>query len=107
MLNEVEKFAGVLKSFGLEKGDRAIIYMPMIFQTPISMLACARIGVIHSVVFGGFSSQELANRILDCQPKIVISSSCGLEPHKVIEYPFLIREALKISGQEKLPVIYY
>ena len=61
--------------------------MPMIVETPVAMLACARIGVIHSVVFGGFSPEELANRILDCDPSIILSASCGLEPHKMIDYP--------------------
>lgn len=70
------------------------------------MLACARLGLIHSVVFGGFSSQELSNRIIDCAPKVVISSSCGLEPHKIVEYPILIREALKLANAN-LPVVYY
>lgn len=68
--------------------------MPMIIETAIAMLACARLGVTHSVIFGGFSPKELASRIKDCQPKLIISASCGLEPHKIIEYPVYVREAL-------------
>lgn len=75
----VSKFAGVLRSFGVEKGDRVIIYMPMIPEALIAMLACARIGAIRSVVFGGFAPNELAVRIDDAKPKIVVSASCGIE----------------------------
>ena len=105
MLELVEKFAGSLKALNLECGDTAIIYMPMVIETAVAMLACARIGVIHSVVFGGFSSKELASRIIDCKPKVIISSTCGLEPHKVVKYPDMIREAIKISKAD-LKVIY-
>lgn len=71
--------------------------MPMIIETAVAMLACARIGIIHSVVFGGFSAKELASRIMDCKPKVIISSTCGLEPHKVVKYPDMIRSAIKMS----------
>jgi propionyl-CoA synthetase len=76
-----------LIGLGLTKGDRVIIYMPMIIETAIAMLACARIGLIHSKVFGGFSSAELHSRILDSDAKMIVSASCGLEPHKVVDYP--------------------
>lgn len=71
---------------GLKKGDTCIIYMPMIPESLFSTMACARLGVTHSVVFGGFSAKELASRILDCEPKLIISASCGIEPHKLVDY---------------------
>jgi propionyl-CoA synthetase len=77
--DEVAKFAGVLKAQGVEKGDRVIIYMPMIAEAAIAMLACARIGAVHSVVFGGFAAKELATRINDAKPKVIVSASCGIE----------------------------
>jgi propionyl-CoA synthetase len=83
----VELFAGVLIWLGLQKGDRVIIYMPMIIETAIAMLSCAWIGLIHSKVFGGFSSTELHSWIADSDAKLIISASCGLEPHKIVDYP--------------------
>lgn len=85
------------KKFGLVKGDRVLIYMPMIPVATYTMLACARLGVIHSVVFGGFAAKELTNRIDDCQPKLIITASCGLEPGKVIHYTPIVDEALGYS----------
>ncbi len=93
----VAKLAGALQSLGLKKGDTAIIYMPMIPEGPIAMLACARIGVVHSVVFGGFASKELATRIIDCRPKAIITATCGLEGAKIIPYTYLIDEAIQIA----------
>jgi propionyl-CoA synthetase len=85
LLNRVGRIASVLKNkFGVEKGDRVLLYMPMIPVSAFAMLACARLGAIHSVVFGGFAAKELANRIEDCKPKVIITASCGLEPGKVI-----------------------
>ncbi|MBJ80227.1 MAG: propionyl-CoA synthetase, partial [Myxococcales bacterium] len=81
---EVAKCAGVLKKHGVEKGDRVIIYMPMVPEAVISILACARIGAVHSVVFGGFAANELAVRIDDCNPKVILSASCGVEPGRII-----------------------
>jgi propionyl-CoA synthetase len=78
LLEEVARFAGVLDRAGVGKGDRVVVYMPMIPQAVIAMLACARIGAIHSVVFGGFAAKELANRIDDCGAKAVVSASCGI-----------------------------
>ncbi len=106
LLDKVEKLAGVLKSKGLKKGDTAIIYMPMIIETPIAMLACARLGIIHSVVFGGFSAIELSKRILDSKPSAIITASCGLEPHKIVRYPVMIREAKRLVDQKDLLTIY-
>ena len=94
---KVELFAGALKNQGANKGDRIIIYMPMIPEAVIAMLACARIGAIHSVVFGGFASTELANRIDDSKAKIIISASCGYEPGRTIEYKPLINKAIEIA----------
>ena len=97
LLDEVAHFAGVLKALGVEKGDRVVIYMPMIPQAAIAMLACARLGAVHSVVFGGFAAHELALRIEDAQPKIVVSASCGIEVNRIIEYKPLIDAALDES----------
>ena len=91
------KFAGVLKDQGVVKGDRVIIYMPMIPEAAIAMLACARIGAIHSVVFGGFAAKELATRINDAKPKVMVSASCGVEGKKVIPYKPLLDKAIELS----------
>jgi len=93
----VARCAGGLMRLGLRKGDRVIIYMPMVPEAVIAMLACARLGAIHSVVFGGFASRELATRIEDARPKIVISSSCGIEVKRIIPYKPLLDEAIRIS----------
>ena len=93
----VARFAGALKNEGVAKGDRVIIYMPMIPEAAIAMLACARIGAVHSVVFGGFASNELAVRIDDATPKVVVSASCGLEPGRVVAYKTLLDGALEIA----------
>jgi propionyl-CoA synthetase len=93
--DEVAKFAGVLRAQGVEKGDRVIIYMPMVAEAVISMLACARLGAVHSVVFGGFAPHELAVRIDDAKPKLLITASCGLEFTRVIEYMPLVDAALE------------
>ena len=96
--SRVARFAGVLKDLGVEKGDRVILYMPMIPEAVVSMLACARIGAVHSVVFGGFASNELAVRIDDCQPKVIVAASCGLEPGRVVEYKPLLDKAIELSS---------
>ncbi len=95
--DEVAKFAGVLAAKDVQKGDRVIIYMPMIPEAVIAMLACARIGAVHSVVFGGFAANELATRINDAKPKVIISASCGIETKKVIPYKPLIDEAIHLA----------
>ena len=83
--------------FGIEKGDRVLIYMPMVPVSAMAMLACARIGAIHSVVFGGFAAKELANRIDDCLPKLIMTCSAGLEPNKVIKYAPIVDAALTFT----------
>ena len=93
----VARFAGVLADQGVVKGDRVIIYMPMIPEAAIAMLACARLGAIHSVVFGGFAANELATRIDDAKPKVVVSASCGIEVQRVIEYKPLLDGAIDAS----------
>ena len=95
--DRVAAFSGVLKKYGVEYGDRVVIYMPMIPETVVAMLACSRIGAIHSVVFGGFASNELAKRIDDAKPKLIVSASCGLEPGKVVEYKPLLDGAISLS----------
>ena len=91
------KVAGGLKELGVRKGDRVIIYLPMVPEAAISMLACARIGAIHSVVFGGFASHELALRIDDAEPDVILTASCGIEFDKVIEYVPLVNEAIRLA----------
>jgi propionyl-CoA synthetase len=103
--DEVAVFAGVLRDHGVGPGDRVIVYMPMIPQAVIAMLACARIGSIHSVVFGGFAANELATRVRDASPKLVISASCGIEGKKVIPYLPLLDRALELAGEVELPRI--
>ncbi|MBE7638033.1 AMP-binding protein [Sneathiella sp. P13V-1] len=93
----VARFAGGLHAKGIRKGDRVIIYMPMVPEAAIAMLACSRIGAIHSVVFGGFAANELATRIDDAKPVAIIAASCGLEPGRVVEYKPLLDEAIEIS----------
>ena len=105
LLEKVEKFAGVLRANGIEKGDRAIIYMPMIPEALVAMLACARLGAIHSVVFGGFAPKELAIRIDDAKPKVLLTASCGIEFSNVIEYKPLVDEALRLSKYPPKTVI--
>ena len=105
LLEKVANFAGVLRNNGIEKGDRAIIYMPMIPEALVAMLACARLGAIHSVVFGGFAPKELAIRIDDAKPKILLTASCGIEFSNVIEYKPLVDEAIRISQHPPQTVI--
>mgnify|MGYP006261140489 FL=1 len=97
MRDEVARFAGLLRSIGIGYGDRVIVYMPMVPETAIAMYACARIGAIHSVVFGGFAANELAVRIDDCGAKAVISASCGIEPNRLVEYKPLLDGAIELS----------
>ena len=97
---EVVALASVLKNQGVRKGDRVIIYMPMVAEAAFAMLACARLGAIHSVVFGGFAARELATRIDDAQPKLIITASCGLEPGRVIAYKPLLDGAIEIAGHK-------
>jgi propionyl-CoA synthetase len=97
LLDEVSRFAGVLKAQGISKGDRVIIYMPMVPEALIAMLACARIGAIHSVVFGGFAAHELAARIDHAEPKLIVSASCGIEVGRTIPYKPLLDKAIELA----------
>ncbi|MBK6874772.1 MAG: propionyl-CoA synthetase [Kineosporiaceae bacterium] len=97
LLEQVAKFAGVLRSQGVEKGDRVVVYMPMVPEAVIAMLACARLGAIHSVVFGGFAPNELAIRIDDATPKVIVSASCGIETSRVIPYKPMLDAAIELA----------
>jgi propionyl-CoA synthetase len=98
--DRVARCAGALRGYGVGKGDRVILYMPMVPQAAVAMLACARLGAVHSVVFGGFAPNELATRITDAKPKVIVSASCGIEPGRVIAYKPLLDEAIKLSGHK-------
>ena len=93
----VARFAGALRAQGVERGDRVIVYMPMVPEAVIAMLACARIGAVHSVVFGGFASHELASRIDDAQPKAIVAGSCGIEPGRLVAYKPLLDGAIDLA----------
>ncbi len=97
MLSEVSTLAAILKDFGVGKGDRVIIYMPLVPEAVFAMLACARIGAVHSVVFGGFAAKELAKRIDDAKPKLLLSASCGIEPGRIVKYKPLLDEAVAMA----------
>jgi propionyl-CoA synthetase len=100
MKREVVALASALKNQGVRKGDRVIIYMPMVPEAVFAMLACARLGAIHSVVFGGFAARELATRIDDAKPKIIISASCGIEPGRVVAYKPLLDDAIELAAHK-------
>ncbi len=100
MLARTAKVAGALAGLGVRAGDRVVLYMPMIPEAAIAMLACARLGAVHSVVFGGFAAAELAARIADAQPKVIVSASCGLEPGRVVQYKPLLDAALALSPHQ-------
>ncbi|ANP71687.1 AMP-binding protein [Cryobacterium arcticum] len=98
LLDRVARFAGVLRAAGVGRGDRVVVYLPMIPEAVVAMLACARIGAVHSVVFGGFAASELAVRIDDARPTVLVTASGGLEPGKAVEYLPLVRKALDLSA---------
>ena len=98
--DSVARVAGLLAAMGVQKGDRVMVYMPMIPETIISMLAVIRLGAVHSVVFGGFAAKELAVRIRHCEPRVIISASCGIEPGRVVEYKPNVDEAIRLAGAE-------
>ena len=100
LLDEVSRFAGVLRALGVTRGDRVVIYMPMVPETLIGMYACARIGAVHSVVFGGFAPQELAVRIDDAQPVVVLTASCGIEVKRIVPYQPLLEAALALAAHK-------
>jgi propionyl-CoA synthetase len=95
---KTQVLAGILRNFGVEKGDRVLLYMPMVPEAAVGMLACARIGAVHSVVFGGFAAKELATRIEDARPKVILSASCGIEPGRVVAYKPLLDQAIELSA---------
>ena len=100
LLDEVSRFAGVLRGLGVEKGDRVVVYLPMVPEAVVAMLACARIGAVHSVVFGGFAPAELAARIEDAKPKVVVSASGGIEPTRTVPYKPMLDEAINRSSHK-------
>ena len=100
LLDEVARFARVLRGLGVGKGDRVVIYMPMIPEAVVAMLACARIGAVHSVVFGGFAARELAVRIDDAAPKAVVSASCGIEVSRIVEYKPILDQAIELAAHK-------
>jgi propionyl-CoA synthetase len=103
--DEVAALATVIQDLGVRKGDRVIVYMPMIPEAVVAMLACARIGAIHSVVFGGFAAKELATRIDDASPRLVLAASCGVEPSRVVAYKPLLDEAIALSSHKPEAVL--
>ncbi|GMH49958.1 hypothetical protein TrVE_jg831 [Triparma verrucosa] len=105
LLNDVSKFAGGLRSLGVEKGDRVLLYMPMVPEAAVAMLACARIGAVHSVVFGGFAAKELAVRITDASPKVIVTADCGLERARCIPYMPAINEAIDLADSPEPSVV--
>ncbi len=100
LLEQVSRFAGLLRQQGVEQGDRVLLYMPMIPEAAVAMLGCARIGAVHSVVFGGFASNELAVRIDDATPKVVVTATCGIEPNRVVEYQPLLNQAIELASHQ-------
>ena len=107
LLDQVSRFAGALRGLGVAKGDRVVVYMPMIPQALVAMLACARIGAIHSVVFGGFAPNELATRLEDAEPKVIVTASCGIEPSGVIEYKPLVDRAIELTSVKPQACVVY
>ncbi|AGM09639.1 propionyl-CoA synthetase [Amycolatopsis keratiniphila] len=105
LLDDVARFAGALASLGVGKGDRVIAYMPMVPEAAVAMLACARLGAVHSVVFGGFAPKELAARIEDAKPKVIVAASCGIEPTRIVEYKPIIDEALAGTAHQPDKVV--
>ncbi|KAA9159782.1 propionyl-CoA synthetase [Amycolatopsis acidicola] len=107
LLEKVARFAGALRELGVGKGDRVVIYLPMVPEAVVAMLACARLGAVHSVVFGGFAPKELAVRIADVRPKAIVCGSCGVEPTRVIPYRPIVEEALSLAGGERPEVVVF
>ncbi|MBK6888176.1 MAG: propionyl-CoA synthetase [Tetrasphaera sp.] len=107
LLDQVSRFAGVLSGLGVEKGDRVLIYMPMIPEAAIAMLACARLGAVHSVVFGGFAPAELSARIEDAKPVVIVSASCGIEPTRTIAYQPMLDAGIERSAHKPESVIMF
>jgi propionyl-CoA synthetase len=100
LMDETARVAGAFRRLGVERGDRVVIYMPMVPEAVMAMMACARLGAVHSVVFGGFAANELASRIADCRPRLIVAASCGIERSRVVEYGPLLNRALELVGEE-------
>jgi propionyl-CoA synthetase len=100
LLDQTARFAGVLRDLGVEKGDRVLLYMPMVPEAVVGMLACARLGAVHSVVFGGFASNELAQRIQHAAPKVILTASCGIEPDRIVSYKPLLDRAIEMASNK-------
>ena len=107
LLDETATLGAALEDLGVGPGDRVLIYMPMIPEAVIGMLACARIGAVHSVVFGGFAAKELARRIDDAEPKVVLTASCGVEPGRVVEYKPLLDSAIGLATHKPATCVIY
>jgi propionyl-CoA synthetase len=105
LLDQVSRFAGVLRGLGVRRGDRVVVYMPMVPEAVVAMLACARLGAVHSVVFGGFAPRELAVRIDDARPVVVVSASCGIEPSHVVPYKPMLDRALELTSERPRAVV--
>ncbi len=105
LLDQVSHFSGGLASLGVHKGDRVLIYMPMVPEAAIAMLACARLGAVHSVVFGGFAAAELAARIDDAEPVVIVSASCGIEPSRIVEYQPIVDSAIHLAKHKPTAVV--
>ena len=101
MLSEVQLLGAMLRDFGVKKGDVVILYMPMVPEAVFAMLACARIGAIHSVVFGGFAPKELATRIDDAKPRLMLTASCGVEPGRIVHYKPLLDRAIELVQRQR------
>lgn len=104
---QVSHLAGSLAAIGVSKGDKVLIYMPLIPEAVIAMLATVRLGAVHSVVFGGFAARELCSRIVHAEPKVIIAASCGVEPNKVVRYKDILNEAIEFSSYKPLKCIIY
>src|SRR5262245_19543164 len=102
LLERTERCTGALEALGVRQGDRVVIYMPMIPEAVVAMLACARLGAVHSVVFGGFAPPELATRIDDAKPVLIVSASCGIEGARVLPYKPLLDQALELANHKPL-----
>ena len=100
LFDETARFAGVLRALGVGKGDRVVIYLPMVPEAVIAMLACARLGAVHSVVFGGFAANELAARIDDARPGVVVTASCGIEPTRTVAYKPMVDAAIDAAAHD-------
>src|SRR6201994_4352254 len=107
LLDETATLGAVLNDLGVAAGDRVLIYMPMIPEAIVAMLACARIGAVHSVVFGGFAAKELATRIDDAEPKVILSASCGIEPGRIVAYKPLLDQAIELARHRPLTAVVY